>query len=248
MSGIWEKVAVRRLSEEGAPRAFRREDLAEWLAKSAIEPSARTLGRALAEWEVKGLIARPVQGVFLNLTARPIPQPEEAISILRPQAVISLSSILGQAGVLNNPSYWVSAVLPVSAVKGPVDIEMTDGRMLRFAYMRDDYAQMEDEDARQVDTRVAKATPEKALMDWIYLSSSARGAARWPLPALHDLDLDDLDAARLDRLAARMDLVEPLAQLREAIEQAKPRVKVERVRPEGAKPTGAAAHKSRRPG
>jgi hypothetical protein len=232
MSILWKKLAVRRLGEPDAPRAFARDDIAVWLAKGGIEPSERTLFRTLQEWETQGVLSRPAWGVYLNLQSKPLPMPEEAVGVLRPDAVISLGSVLSQAGVLNNPSYWVTAVLPSTATKGPVDIEMTDGRMLRFAYMRPDLViSPDDKDAAyalQTGTLTAKATPEKALLDWVYLSSSTRGAVRWPLPALHDLDIDDLDADRLDRLAQRMDLVEPLDQLRQAINANKPRVAMKR--------------------
>lgn len=232
MSALWKKLAVRRLSEADAPRAFGRDDIADWLAQGGIKPSDRTLFRALQDWETDGVLSRPAWGVYLNMQAKPLPVTEEAVFVLKPDAVISLSSVLSQAGVLNNPSYWVTAVLPSTATKGPVDIEMTDGRMLRFAYMRPDLVIGPDDkqahDALQPDSVIPKATPEKALLDWVYLSSSTRGGARWPLPALHDLDIDDLDADKLDRLAERMELVEPLDQLRQAINANKPRVAVKR--------------------
>lgn len=243
MSRLWTNVVARRLAEPDAPRAFRREDIRQWLSDHHIDPSERTLFRALQDWETKGIIARPIQGVYLNLQCSPLPMPEEAVALIRPDAVISLSSVLGQAGVLNNPSYWITAVLPSTATKGPVDIEMTDGRMLRFGYMRPDLVVgLSDEmasDALDRGGRVIKATPEKALLDWIYLSSSARGAARWPLPPLHDIDADDLDDARLDRLAARMDLVDPLAQFRQALEEDHPRIRIKRntVRDEAPTPS-----------
>lgn len=232
MSRLWTNVVARRLADPDAPRAFRREDIRQWLSDNHIDPSDRTLFRALQDWENKGIIARPIQGVYLNLQCSPLPMPEEAVSLLRPDAVISLSSVLGQAGVLNNPSYWITAVLPSTATKGPVDLEMTDGRMLRFGYMRPDLVIGPNDaaasDALQMDALTLKATPEKALLDWIYLSSSARGAARWPLPPLHDIDADDLDDDRLDRLASRMDLVDPLAQFRTALEEDHPRVRIKR--------------------
>lgn len=232
MSQDWKTAALERLAQPGAPRVCGRDVLVQWLNDGGITSSERTLLRALQEWELFGHIGRPTWGVYLNRQVHPLPLLEEAAQIIRPGAVVSLASVLGRAGVLNNPSYWITAVLPSTAVKGPVDVEATDGTMLRFAHLRPDLIPQADAswaaDALDPTAFSPTATPEKALMDWVYLSSSARGAARWPLPALHDLELDDLDADRLDRLAVQMDLVDPLAQLRTAIAADRPRVAVRR--------------------
>ncbi len=232
MTMSWKVAALRRLAEPDSPRVFGREELTDWLAGANIEPGQRTLARALQEWEAAGLIERPTWGVYLNSRAIPVPVREEAIAFMRPGAVLSLTSVLGRSGALNNPSYWVTAVVPMTTFKGPLEVEASDGGVFRFAYMRpdliptlqDDWAK----DALERHAHVATATPEKALMDLLYLSSSARGAARWSLPALHDLDMTYFDEGRLDRLAKRMDLELPLEQLREAINNDKPRLKVSR--------------------
>lgn len=231
---LWKANAVRRLGTPGAPRVFGRKELADWLAQGGLHPNERTLLRALQEWEAQDVVGRPARGVYLNRQATPTPLLEDVAQALRPGAVVSLASVLGRAGVLNNPSYWITATLPSTAVKGPVDVQASDGTVFRFAYMRPDLIAQPDaqwqSDAVDDSAFAPTATPEKALLDWLYLSSSARGAARWPLPALHDLSLDELDADRLDRLAARMELIEPLAQLRQAIDDERPRVKVRRSR------------------
>jgi hypothetical protein len=234
MSLSWKERARARLAATGAPRVFTRDALLSWLSDFPDAPSQRTMLRALQEWETEGVVGRPAWGVYLNRQTQPLPVLEEAAQVLRPGAIVSLASVLGRAGILNNPSYWVTSVLPSTAVKGPVDVEGEAGTVFRFAHMREDLVPGPGQDwsADALDERslFPAATPEKALRDWVYLSSSARGAARWPLPALHDLDVDDLDHARLDRLAHRMGLVDPLAQLMDAIAADRARVRVHRSR------------------
>jgi hypothetical protein len=59
------------------------------------------------------------------------------------------------------------------------------------------------EDRMDLNVRYARATPEKALLDWIYLGASPRTKISGP-PL--DLALDRLNLPRLKRLAKAMDL------------------------------------------
>ena len=59
------------------------------------------------------------------------------------------------------------------------------------------------DDRLNVDVRYARATPEKALLDWIYLGASPRTKISGP-PL--DLALDRLNLPRLKRLAKAMDV------------------------------------------
>jgi hypothetical protein len=52
------------------------------------------------------------------------------------------------------------------------------------------------------------STAEKALLDWLYLATSARSTLAPPAP--HDIDMDQLDRARLKRLAKSMALEDTL--------------------------------------
>jgi hypothetical protein len=64
------------------------------------------------------------------------------------------------------------------------------------------------EDRLDLDVSYARATPEKALLDWIYLGASPRTKLSGP-PL--DIDLDKLKMPRLRRLAKAMDLGTALA-------------------------------------
>jgi hypothetical protein len=59
------------------------------------------------------------------------------------------------------------------------------------------------EDRFDLDVSYARATPEKALMDWIYLGASVR--TKISSPAL-DMDFLKLNLPRLKRLAKSMNL------------------------------------------
>ncbi len=53
-----------------------------------------------------------------------------------------------------------------------------------------------------------QASAEKALLDWLYLARSPRSTLT--APGLHDVDLEGLDNAKLNRLAKAMELQQTL--------------------------------------
>jgi Protein of unknown function (DUF2397) len=59
------------------------------------------------------------------------------------------------------------------------------------------------EDRMDLDFKYPRATPEKALLDWIYLGASARTKIAGPP---FDIDADRLKKARLQRLSKAMSL------------------------------------------
>ena len=59
-----------------------------------------------------------------------------------------------------------------------------------------------------LDVKYPRATPEKALLDWLYLGTSRYSKISGP-PL--DLELERLVASRLRRLARKMGLTEELA-------------------------------------
>jgi hypothetical protein len=76
------------------------------------------------------------------------------------------------------------------------------------AYLNDERAgRLEDIQDTRFDYR--RATPEKALLDWIYLGASPR--IRMTRPPF-DLNTDEFDVRRLKRLARAMNIKDLLAQ------------------------------------
>ena len=228
----WKFVVVGLMARPEFPRVFDSHELEQALQSHGMSPPRRTIQRALREWEIAGVVRRVAQGVYLNMQATPQPLLREAVSKMRPGAIVSLATVLGDAGVLNNPTSWVMAVLPSDVkVRHENEVSSAPGAEFKFAYLRPDLIPVRGEpwasDALEPYARVPTATPEKALLDWIYLSASARGGSRWQLPASHDVDLDYLDSDRLERLASHMGLENELGQFRQGLESA-PRLKIRR--------------------
>lgn len=230
MSASWKITAIKLLSDPNAPRVFGRQELIAYFQSQNLDVPLRTLLRGLHEWESAHLVERVAQGVYLNSQHKfPIVAPAEAAHFLRKDAVLSLHYVLGNSGVLNNPSHWVTSVLPSSGSKAPTEVEMDNGLIFRFAYVQDDFFHSQwKHDSLQEYTKVPTATPEKALLDLLYLVGSPRGSKRWSLPAAHDWDMDCLDQERLQRLAVNLNMVEPLRVFTASLDSGAPRVRVPR--------------------
>lgn len=202
--------ALASLADPHAPRVMSPTGLRRWLEPRGLSWQLSTATEALGEWHRMGLVEKVRRGVYLNLRAAPRPTVDEAAPLLRQGAVISLQRVLGQAGVLNNPTDWVTSVLPMGQSRAVGKI-VTDRHTFVFVGMRDDLVPTTDQawadDAYQPYAPVRTATPEKALLDWLYL---AQVSPLWRMPPRQDIDLEELDSDRLDRLAQAMGLEAPL--------------------------------------
>jgi hypothetical protein len=185
--------------------------LAAVLADRRKLPARNTLFRWVRD-QVAGGALRPItRGLYLNQMASPRPTAAEAAGFLRTGAIVSLQTVLGEAGITNNFPDIVTSVLPhergrVSSVR-PVkaaDIEFRFHSMP--ARLLDDRAG-ELEDRMDFDVKYPRATPEKALLDWLYLGESNYSKIAGP-PL--DLEFERLHASRLRRLARSMGLKEEL--------------------------------------
>ncbi len=182
--------------------------LAKTVRRDISKPSVE---RWIQEAAAAGRLRRVVRGLFLNRLITPPPQLCEAAVWLRPGAVISLQTVLGDSGAWNNYTEWVTAVVPLSSryttpSLGRVE---TGGGTFVFRGVPERIL----ETGAEMDRLVAgvdyrRATPEAALLHWLYLSVSPR--SRMSPPPL-DLDLGALDLKRLERLADGMRLDANLA-------------------------------------
>lgn len=206
----WKMRLLASLKHPGAPRVFAPAELLVWLGEQEIDVGASTVAASLPDWESAGLFLRVSRGLYANTLATPAVRPDEAAPRLRQGAVISLQRVLGENGVLNNPTPWVTAVVPtgLSAGTGNRNLETPFGTY-RFANVKPEFLPPLDttwaNDALDPNARVPTATPEKALLDWLYLATVPNGRNP-PLPPKGDVDLEALDEARLERLAAFMGL------------------------------------------
>ena len=202
----WQIKFETRLAQAAAPAVLSRDLLAR-MARSA-RADLPVAGSSLSHWlksaEARGRLQRVQRGLYLNGFRSPPGRLADATDWLRRDAVVSLNTVLGEAGVLNNPVRVVTAVVPVDAGAPPPQLgrkHTAAGTFHFFGLPRRILEAGAARDRLQTDGGVehARATPEKALLDWLYLAASPHSHRTWP--ARGDLDVDLLDSARLRKLA-----------------------------------------------
>ena len=215
----WKQALERQLSEPGAPAAITLGALsrAASIARGADIPD-RTLHAWIADAIARNRLAPLVRGLYLNRFTSPPGRLADAVPHVRRDAVVSLHTALDEAGAYNNPPHGVTAVVPldigptrprvgtVTTAQGPVYVRAIPRHILEAGAV---------EDRLDLDRGHAhpRATPEKALLDWLYLARSPRSTLSPPL--LQDVDIGELDKARLRRLAKAMGLEQTLTRWRE---------------------------------
>ena len=168
--------------------------------------SKPSVERWIQEAVAANRLQRVVRGLFLNRLIAPPPQLCEAAVWLRPGAVISLQTVLGDCGVWNNYTDWVTAVVPLSSRYTTPSLGRFETQAGTFVFRGVPERVLEtgaENDRLVTGVDYRRATPEAALLHWLYLSGSSR--SRMSAPPL-DLDLGELDLKRLNRLAGAMRL------------------------------------------
>lgn len=197
------------LTGTGGPRVLSIPMLMTLLSRDGRFPSRTALFNWIRHREQDGTLAKISRGVYLNLLASPAVLPEEAADFIRANAVVSLQKVLGDCGFLNNFTTIITAVVPWSP-----GIHPRTGRFKRegaeFWFRSiplNVYLAGEEDDRLVPCIPYRKATPERALLDWLYIATSGKsGMSAPPL----DVDLEALNARRLRRLAKAMNLVPEL--------------------------------------
>ena len=195
-----------------APRVLTVPMLAAALSDGRSLPARGTLFNWLRAQRKSGVLRPVTRGLYLNALALPRPQAAEAAAYVRSGAVVSLQTVLGDCAVTNNYSDIVTCVVPIRDGVAPSSRPVKAPRIeFRFHAMPIRYL---DEragalaDRLDLDVAYARATPEKALLDWIYLGASPR--TRLSGPPL-DIEFEKLNMPRLRRLAKAMGLGTALA-------------------------------------
>lgn len=156
-------------------------------------------------------LRRVVRGLYLNCLTHPPAQLPEAAVWLRPGAVISLQTVLGDAGVWNNYTGWITAIVPLSrryATPSLGKLETAGGTFLFRGLPERVLEAGREQDRFAAGITYRRATAEAALLHWLYLSHSPR--SRMSPPPL-DLELRALDLRKLNTLASAMSLSQQLA-------------------------------------
>ena len=211
----WHRRIEHTLSAAEAPPVLTR-DLIDRFARSARDGRpvpASTLSLWIAREADAGKLERVQRGLYLNRFHFVYGTLADAVPFFHKDAVVSLNTVLGDAGVLNNPSNTVTAVVPLDAGSPMPHLgrkTTAAGRLHFFGLPRRILQAGETRDRLEAEHRYthARATPEKALIDWLYLARSPRSKRTMPVRA--DVDLTLLKQARLRRLAKATGLVDEL--------------------------------------
>lgn len=194
-----------------APRVMTVPMIAAAFADRRKKAARNTVFKWIRDQTEAGVLRPVTRGLYLNQLARPQPTAAEAANFVRSGAIVSLQTVLGDAGITNSYSDIVTSALPVRGrVAQSSRSVVANGIEYRFhampARLLDDEAG-DPEDRMDLDVLYPRASPEKALLDWIYLGDSPR--TKLAPPPL-DIDLERLDKRRLKRLADRMKLTKHL--------------------------------------
>ncbi|MGA9855688.1 MAG: hypothetical protein WBR29_10470 [Gammaproteobacteria bacterium] len=212
----WQMRLEETLRTADAPAVLSR-DLLTRMARTAREGEPAPTS-SLTHWlkgaRITGNLAPVVQGLYLNQYRKNPVLLADAAHALVADAVISLNTVLGDSGVLNNQSRVVTAIVPIDRAAPPPKLgrRATQAGIIQFFGLPRRILEAGRPDDRLESTMQrdhVRATPEKALLDWLYLANSPR--SRRTLPPKGDMDIDLLDRARLKRLAAAMELSDALS-------------------------------------
>lgn len=199
---------MRALASTGAPRVLTSASLRRLIERVNFNDGSATDTISNSLVGVKAL-HKVADGVFLNYLQKPMPSPSEAMRLVRPQAYLSLHMVLGQVGVLNNPSNIYTCVRPSDSLSPEGEIELVGRRFstnnpapLYHVYSMAPGIPAGSDRADHIDDKFSypRATPERAFCDWLYLAKPEVKAMAIQPPM--DCDISLLDSERLKRVAS----------------------------------------------
>jgi hypothetical protein len=207
MKKNWKRLAEAALISLGAPRVVTIQDLQSYARLNAErQPSASAVTRWVRMLNETGKLQPVTRGVYLNRLAGPSVHPAEASQYIRRGAVVSLAWVLERSGALNNFGDTVTCVVPQCSDFSPPRVgerETTAGQFRFYAVRMTVLSAGREniEDVQDLNFAYPRATPERALLDWIYLGACVR--SRLSLPPL-DIQMHQMNPSRLKRLASAM--------------------------------------------
>ena len=169
-------------------------------------PNASTRSRAIVTLVEHGALKKACRGIYFNSLSNY--DKAEILSFVIPAGALSMASVLGRAGVTNNPSQHLHVVVPLDTPGfGRNNKELDDGTRILIHSIPKNFLTF---GAGKMG-RFNAATPEKALCDWLYLSKSPRSDVT-DVP--DDIDmLDFIDTVKLAEFAKIMDVEDRLQDL-----------------------------------
>jgi hypothetical protein len=169
--------------------------------ENAINISTKQIAGFIENMSKVGVLTAVRKGVYLNNKAWPTPTFAEAACRIRSGAVVSLHTVLGDLGILNNSSSNVYSIVPApeQGVQPNIASVEVEGTTFYFNKIKQNILEAGDIEDRLVPMlSYDRATPEAAIVHWIYLASSHTSAMNEPDT---QCDLAQLDLERLARLA-----------------------------------------------
>jgi len=207
MSAIWRADAERLLMQADSPPVMTTAMLHALVTTGRADaPSASTFTRWVRAMAGAGKLQEVIKGVYLNRLGHREVSKAAAAHWVRSRSVVSLSWVLEQSHITNNFGDTITCVIGTEAgLPNPqIGDRSTAAGVFRFFAMP---ARLVDEragrleDIRDLRFNYPRTTPEKALLDWIFLGSTPR--SRMTRPPF-DLDIDALNARRIRRIAKSM--------------------------------------------
>jgi hypothetical protein len=220
ISSQWRYALLGLLEQPSAPRVCSTEDLAR-LVQTARPNAAPATVRAAIDGLVEArALLKVSRGLYVNRRARPTVELAEAARHIRQGALVSLESVLGECGFLNNPAAIVTAVLPfrTNSVPNVGTVKTSGGQVFRFSALPERLFPRTEADQRsmlQAGRFFPVAKPEVAALHWLYLALSPRSPMR---EAPQDVDFSVLDLDLLKKLAWQWDLARPLQEWMQRVE------------------------------
>lgn len=205
---MWQIRLEQHFSADDAPAVLTRDLVARFAdsvrrAAEGTDVPASTLTRWIQRAIARDRLVPVKGGLYLNHFRRVQGQLADATPWLYLDGVVSLNTVLGDSGVLNNPSNTVTVVVPMDRGPPPrLGRQRTRvGTIHAFGLPRHILEAGVATDRLEAPNAYdhVRATPEKALIDWLYLGRSPR--SRRTLPPSGDIDMAMLDHKRLRRLA-----------------------------------------------
>jgi hypothetical protein len=198
----WKREFTEFLSDFAAPRTLSFEELQKAVQNckpTATPATVRRLATAL-----EGLALHKVKsGLWINMMTFPSASVGDVVGRIRNGAIVSLQTVLGDTGVANNFTEDFFCIIPrdpkSTTVPRTSKVTLLDGTEIHFkSISKTVLDRASPADSLNPQFRYARATPEAALIHWIYLAAHDKSTMRMPdTQAI----LDNLDEERLFRLA-----------------------------------------------
>jgi len=208
----WRYELLGLLESNEVPRVCTTEALTQLVRRVRPRANADTVHSAIGGLTKAGALQKVSRGLYLNRRCRPAVEVAEAAQHTRQGAVVSLESVLGECGFLNNPSAIVTAVVPQRPDKVPSVglVKTSGGQVFRFHALPPQFFSSTQEEERlqlQAGRHCPMARPEAAALHWLHLALSPRSSLRMPP---QDVDFSVLDAELLRKLAQHWGLLRAL--------------------------------------